>query len=126
MQVELVPSEPGRVPSYSCVGSDAPLGEAQPLPEWDWLWCLLWGAHSLILATTWSGTCKQPRWAENWRKVSPSQLVSLLMAHSLLPAFSVPASDSFICTTSIKRTSHASGMGERARAVLPLQKLQAL
>lgn len=43
-----------------------------------------------------------------------------------LLAFSVPASDSFICATGIKRTSRMSGMGEAAGDLVPLQEMQAL
>lgn len=50
----------------------------------------------------------------------------LLLAHSVLLAFSVPASDSFICATGIKRMSHTSGMGEMAGALVPLQEMQTL
>lgn len=51
----------------------------------------------------------------------------LLLAHSVLLAVCVPASDSFIFATGITRMSHAaSGMGETAGALVPLQETQAL
>lgn len=64
--------------------------------------------------------------AEDKGNVLLYRLVPLFLAHSKLLAFSVPASDSFICATGIKRTSRMSGMGEAAGDLVPLQEMQAL
>lgn len=73
------------------------------LLERGWLCGLPSGAQSLVSDTTWRGLCKRPWWAENWGNLLSAQLVPLLLAYSMLLAFSVLASDSFICATSISQ-----------------------